>query len=46
VRKGDHALRDRLNGFIEEHRSEINALLRGYGVPLVDLPVTASGGHQ
>jgi mxaJ protein len=46
VRKGDHALRDRLSAFIDEHRSEINALLRSYGVPLVDLPVTASGGNQ
>jgi quinoprotein dehydrogenase-associated probable ABC transporter substrate-binding protein len=46
VRKGDHALRARLNAFIDEHRSEINALLRSYGVPLVDLPVTASGGNQ
>jgi len=46
VRKGDHALRDRLNAFIDEHRSEINALLRSYGVPLVELPVTASGGQQ
>ncbi|UPK31416.1 substrate-binding domain-containing protein [Bradyrhizobium sp. 195] len=46
VRKGNHALRDRLNAFIDEHRSEINALLRSYGVPLVELPVTASGGHQ
>jgi quinoprotein dehydrogenase-associated probable ABC transporter substrate-binding protein len=46
VRKGDHALRDRLNAFIDERRSEINALLRTYGVPLVDLPVTASGGNQ
>ncbi|MCK1392526.1 substrate-binding domain-containing protein [Bradyrhizobium sp. 1] len=45
VRKGDHALRDRLNAFIDEHRSEINALLRSYGVPLVDPPVTASGGQ-
>jgi len=46
VRKGDHALRDRLNAFIDEHRSEINALLRTYGVPLIDPPVTASGGNQ
>ncbi|UPJ56971.1 substrate-binding domain-containing protein [Bradyrhizobium sp. 192] len=46
VRKGDHALRDRLNAFIDEHRSEINALLRSYGVPLVDLAATASGGNQ
>ncbi|MET3996581.1 mxaJ protein [Bradyrhizobium sp. S3.9.2] len=46
VRKGDHALRDRLDAFIDEHRSAVNALLRSYGVPLVDMPVTASGGGQ
>ncbi|MDA9420749.1 MULTISPECIES: substrate-binding domain-containing protein [Bradyrhizobium] len=46
VRKGDHALRDQLNAFIDEHRSEITSLLRNYGVPLVDAPVTASGGHE
>ncbi|MET3971999.1 mxaJ protein [Bradyrhizobium sp. i1.4.4] len=46
VRKGDHALRDRLDAFIDERRSEVNALLRSYGVPLVDMPVTASGGGQ
>lgn len=45
VRKGDHALRDRLNAFIDAHRSEIASLLRDYGVPLVKQPVTASGGH-
>ncbi|QQN65040.1 substrate-binding domain-containing protein [Bradyrhizobium diazoefficiens] len=45
VRKGDGALRDRLNAFIDEHRSEITALLRSYGVPLVDQPMTASGGQ-
>ncbi|UPK30848.1 substrate-binding domain-containing protein [Bradyrhizobium sp. 195] len=46
VRKGDHALRDRLNAFIDEHRLEIKSLLRSYGVPLVEAPVTASGGHE
>jgi quinoprotein dehydrogenase-associated probable ABC transporter substrate-binding protein len=46
VRKGDHALRDQLNAFIDGHRSEIASLLRSYGVPLVELPVTASGGHE
>lgn len=46
VRKGDHALRDRLNAFIDEHRSEIASLLRSYGVPLVELPATASGGRE
>jgi mxaJ protein len=46
VRKGDHALRDQLDAFIGGHRSEITSLLRSYGVPLVVLPVTASGGHE
>ncbi|MGY4513163.1 substrate-binding domain-containing protein [Bradyrhizobium sp. USDA 3650] len=46
VRKGDDALRDRLNAFIDEHRSEITSLLRSYGVPLVDQPVTVLGGHE
>ena len=46
VRKGDHALRDQLNAFIDEHRSEITSLLRSYGVPLVDGPVTVSRGHK
>ncbi|MET4322008.1 substrate-binding domain-containing protein [Bradyrhizobium sp. RT5a] len=46
VRKGDDALRDRLNAFIDEHRSEISSLLRSYGVPLVDQSVTVSGGHE
>lgn len=45
VRKGDHDLRDRLNGFIDRHREEIASLLRSYGVPLVELSQTASGGH-
>jgi quinoprotein dehydrogenase-associated probable ABC transporter substrate-binding protein len=44
VRKGDHALRDQLNAFIDTHRDDIASLLRSYGVPLVELPVTASGG--
>ena len=46
VRKGDHALRDRLNAFIDAHRSEIASLLRSFGVPLVETPITASGGHE
>ncbi|MCK1653452.1 substrate-binding domain-containing protein [Bradyrhizobium sp. 149] len=46
VRKGDGALRDRLNAFIDTHRSEITSLLRSYGVPLVDQPVTVSGGRE
>ena len=46
VRKGDHVLRDQLNAFIDQHRTDIAALLRSYGVPLVDEPVTTSGGHE
>lgn len=46
VRKGDHGLRERLNAFIDVHGSEIASLLRSYGVPLVEKPVTASGGHE
>ncbi|UWU91365.1 substrate-binding domain-containing protein [Bradyrhizobium sp. CB1015] len=46
VRKGDHALRDRLNAFIDAHRSELASLLRSYGVPLVEQPLTAPGGHE
>jgi quinoprotein dehydrogenase-associated probable ABC transporter substrate-binding protein len=46
VRKGNHALRDQLNAFIDGHRSEIAALLRSYGVPLLEAPMTASGAHD
>jgi mxaJ protein len=37
VRKGDHARRDLLNGIIESHQPEIDALLTSYGVPLLAL---------
>jgi quinoprotein dehydrogenase-associated probable ABC transporter substrate-binding protein len=46
VRKGDHALRDQLNAFIDQHRSDITSLLRSYGVPLVEIPAPAPGGHD
>jgi mxaJ protein len=39
-------LRDRLNAFIDEHRSEITSLLLSYGVPLADQPAMVSGGHE
>ncbi len=45
VRKGDDALRDRLNAFIEDNAPAITALLTSYGVPLVEPVQTASGGH-
>ena len=42
VRKGDHALRDRLNAVIADAKPEIDALLRGYGVPLLNISTAAS----
>lgn len=39
VRKGDHALRDRLNDIIAHKRPQITALLQSYGVPLIDTAV-------
>ncbi|MCA6125219.1 substrate-binding domain-containing protein [Bradyrhizobium sp. WSM 1704] len=44
VRKDDHGLRDRLNNFIDGHRSEIASLLRSYGVPLVETQTSSGGG--
>jgi quinoprotein dehydrogenase-associated probable ABC transporter substrate-binding protein len=46
VRKGDHALRDRLNQFISDNRAQIAELLDSYGVPLVEEQRSASGGDQ
>jgi mxaJ protein len=46
VRKGDHALRDRLNDFIAQNGSEIAALLAAYGVPLAENPRPATGGES
>jgi mxaJ protein len=42
VRRGDNALRDRLDAIIERRRADIDAILRDYGVPRVD--VDAGGG--
>lgn len=38
VRKGQDALRDKLNGIIARRHEEITALLKSYGVPLVQSP--------
>jgi ABC-type amino acid transport substrate-binding protein len=38
VRQGDESLRDRLNVAIAERWDDINAVLKEYGVPLLDLP--------
>jgi mxaJ protein len=44
VRKGNTPLRDRLNEFISRHQSEIERLLRSYGVPL--LPIGSTNTQQ
>lgn len=41
VRKGDDALRKALNRVLAEKRPQIAALLRSYGVPLIEPPVVA-----
>jgi quinoprotein dehydrogenase-associated probable ABC transporter substrate-binding protein len=47
VRKGDHALRDQLDNFIAENRAKIAALLKSYGVPLIENePPTPPGDHR
>jgi quinoprotein dehydrogenase-associated probable ABC transporter substrate-binding protein len=46
VRKGDHALRDRLNDFIAEHGAEIRTLLQSYGVPLVKNRLSSAGERR
>ncbi len=40
VRRGDTALRDKLNTEIERRRPEIQRLLASYGIPMVPLPAT------
>jgi len=42
VRKGDHALRDKLNAVIGDSQPEMDALLREYGVPLLNISTAAS----
>src|SRR4051812_10900683 len=44
VRKGDHALRDRLNEFIAQNGEEIAALLVSYGVPLMEKRFSSTAG--
>jgi mxaJ protein len=45
VRKGDDALRDQLNAFIEDNSAAIADLLKSYGVPLVETAQTAAEVH-
>jgi mxaJ protein len=46
VRKGDHALRDQLNDFIVQNAAEITALLKSYGVPLIENSRSAVSENQ
>jgi mxaJ protein len=46
VRKGDHALRDRLNDFVAQNSAEIEALLASYGVPLVEKRFSSVAGEH
>jgi quinoprotein dehydrogenase-associated probable ABC transporter substrate-binding protein len=46
VRKGDHALREELDGILERRREDLEALLDQYGVPRVEAPGAASGGGR
>ncbi len=47
VRQGDESLRDRLNVVIANRWDDINAVLKDYGVPLLDIPQpTATIGGQ
>ena len=43
VRKGDAALKARLNRIIGRERPAIRNFLRAYGVPIVEVPVRAAG---
>jgi quinoprotein dehydrogenase-associated probable ABC transporter substrate-binding protein len=42
VRKGDHALKSKLDDILVQKRPEIAALLQSYGIPTLPLPVQAS----
>ena len=45
VRKGDHALKSKLDGILVQKRPEIAALLQRYGIPTLPLPVQASANQ-
>jgi ABC-type amino acid transport substrate-binding protein len=42
VRKGDHALKAKLEDVLAQKRPEITALLDSYGIPTLPLPIKAS----
>jgi hypothetical protein len=43
VKKGNTALRDRLDAVIAKEQSAIRNILQSYGVPLVDLKGASNG---
>jgi hypothetical protein len=45
VRKGNAALRDRLDDILRRRRGDIDAILAQYQVPRTDLANAAQGGH-
>jgi mxaJ protein len=46
VRKGNDVLRDQLDDFIVQNASEITALLKSFGVPLIENNLSAASGDQ
>ncbi len=46
VRHGDTALRDKLNAFLQTHRTAIRGLLTQYGVPQLRIPDPDASGLQ
>jgi quinoprotein dehydrogenase-associated probable ABC transporter substrate-binding protein len=46
VRKGADGFRDQLNGFIAQNGPEITALLKSYGVPLIENQRSAASGDD
>jgi mxaJ protein len=44
VRRGDDALRDAIDAFLERRRPEIDRILDAYGVPRVAAPARGAGG--
>jgi mxaJ protein len=46
VRKGNDVLRDQLDDFIVQNAAEITALLKSFGVPLIENNLSAASGDQ
>jgi quinoprotein dehydrogenase-associated probable ABC transporter substrate-binding protein len=46
VRRRDHELRDSLNTFLDQHQSEVQALLREFSVPTFPIPPEKKEGEK